>query len=44
MSEQDLKKIEELIKKHKPSTSDGSTILIVLFLMFLGGCFKNCGY
>ena len=42
MTEDDFKKIEKLIKKHKPNLD--LTWLFILLLMFIGGCFKGCGY
>ncbi len=41
MSPEDLKQIEALIEKHKPA---GPGFLTFLFLMFLLGLFKGCGY
>lgn len=43
MTDDELKKIEELIKKHKPGSSY-PYFLTVMFLLFLSGCFKSCGY
>ena len=40
-SDEDLRQVERLIKKHKPS--DGFLIEL-LFVLFLAGCFKGCGY
>ena len=44
MTPEELKQIEALIKKHKPSGDGVPLILTFLFLMFLSGCFKGCGY
>jgi len=43
MDEHDKKEIEQLIKKHKPSDSY-PYFLTILFLLFLNGCFRSCGY
>jgi hypothetical protein len=43
MTKEDLKQIEELIKRHKPDCGGGN-LIVVLFLLFLTGCFKGCGY
>jgi len=37
-----LNEIEALIKKHRPSS--GAGFITFLFLLFLNGCFKGCGY
>ncbi len=42
MTPDDLKAIEQLIKKHKPDTGTG--LMVVLIILFLNGCFKGCGY
>lgn len=44
LTEDDLKQIEQLIQKHKPSIPSGAGFLTFLFLLFLAGCFKSCGY
>lgn len=44
MTDEDLQKIEELIKKHKPGSPIGAGMVTFLFLLFLNGCFKGCGY
>lgn len=41
MTEEELKQIEALIKKHKPSNG---LVFTIMLLMFLNGCFKGCGY
>lgn len=46
MSDEELKKEFEEIKKlikDKPVTGS-SIFLTLLFLLFIGGCFKSCGY
>lgn len=43
MTEDDLKQIEKLIKRHAPSGSD-TFALTILFILFLNGCMKGCGY
>lgn len=43
LSEQDKDDIEKMIKKHRPSSS-GDGCITVLFVMFLVGWFKGCGY
>jgi len=43
MTQDDLDKIEALIKKHKPDIP-GHTWIFIAALMFIGGCFKGCGY
>jgi hypothetical protein len=44
MTPEDLKQVEDLIKKHKPSIPTGAGFLTFLFLLFLNGCLKGCGY
>lgn len=47
MSEDDLKQIENLIKKHKgqvPVAETGTGCLTLLFILFILGIFKGCGY
>jgi hypothetical protein len=44
MTDDDLKQIEKLIQKHKPSIPSGAGFLTLLFLLFLNGCLKGCGY
>ena len=44
LTQDELKQIEELIKKHKPSMPSGAGFLTFLFLLFLNGCMKGCGY
>jgi hypothetical protein len=44
MTPQELKEIEKLIQKHKPSIPSGAGFVTILFLLFLQGCFKGCGY
>ena len=43
MNENDKNEIEQLIKKHKPE-SCYPYFLTILFLLFLNGCFRSCGY
>ena len=43
LTPEDLKQIEALIKKHK-SSGGNSGCLLLLFLLFLLGFFKSCGY
>jgi hypothetical protein len=38
-----LKAIDHELKQ-KPNSKTGVTGLCILFLLFLGGCFKGCGY
>ncbi len=40
----DLKAIENLIKENKPSCGGGSGCLTLLFVLFILGFFKSCGY
>ena len=44
MSDDDLKQIEALIRKHKPEMRESPMWLAVLFILFLTGAFKGCGY
>jgi hypothetical protein len=44
MTPEDLKQIEEIVKKHTPSIPMGAGFVTFLFLLFLSGCFKHCGY
>lgn len=42
LTPEDYNKIEELVKKHKGTASAG--FITLLFILFLNGCFKGCGY
>lgn len=42
LSPQDLERINEIVKKHKYHGGDGC--LPILFILFLLGLFKGCGY
>ena len=44
MTEEDLKQIEALIQKHKPTIPSGAGFVTIPFLLFLNGCWKGCGY
>ncbi len=46
MTEEDLKQIEALIAKHKPKIPErgGSGCIVLLFVLFILGTFKGCGY
>lgn len=44
LTEDELKQIEKMIEKHKPYIPSGAGFLTILFLLFLQGCFKGCGY
>lgn len=44
LTENDLKEIEALIVKHKPSMPSGAGCVTVLFILFILGFFKGCGY
>ncbi len=43
MTDEELKQIEDMIKKHKQDDI-GAFLVTALFLCFLQGCFKGCGY
>lgn len=43
MTPEEIKQIEALIKRHKPDIT-GAELVAFLFLLFLNGCFKGCGY
>jgi hypothetical protein len=43
LTEDDLRKIEAIVKEHKSSGGDGGCLLII-FILFLMGVFKSCGY
>lgn len=42
MSEEDFKRITAIVKEHRSSCGSGG--LLLLFVLFLNGCFKGCGY
>jgi|GEM_PF-5376179 len=46
MTPEDLKQVEEIVEKHRPSVSvsGGAGFATLLFVLFLNGCFKGCGY
>ncbi len=44
MTEEDLKQIEALIVKHQRVPNGGSGCLVILFILFILGIFKGCGY
>jgi len=42
LTQQDRDDIEEIVKRHKGESDAGC--LLVLFILFLMGFFKSCGY
>lgn len=44
MKPEDLQEIEALIVKHQREYPTGAGLVTILFLLFLQGCFKGCGY
>ncbi len=44
LDEKDFKRIEKMIDERSGNNYGPPTFLTILFLLFLQGCFKGCGY
>lgn len=44
LTEEDLRRIEEIVKKHKSTDGYGSGCVTILMVLFILGVFKGCGY
>jgi len=44
MNDDDLKRIEKMIRDNRTDSSGESLILLLILLCFINGCFKGFGY